>query len=91
LGEYRLRNQSSLFHLGHIRSTFSMTAPERDRIVQDPKILDGKAAIRGTRISVGLILDKMARGGTIESILASYPHLQREDIQSVLVHNAEFH
>jgi uncharacterized protein (DUF433 family) len=67
-----------------------MTAPELDRIVQNPKILGGKATIRGTRISVALILDKMAWGGTIESILASYPHLQREDIQAVLAyaHNA---
>ncbi len=63
-----------------------MTAPELDRIVQDPKILGGKATIKGTRISVALILDKLAWGGTVESILASYPHLQCEDIQAALAH-----
>lgn len=56
-----------------------MTAPERDRIVQVPKTLCDKATIRGTRISVAMMLDKMAWGGTIENILASYPHVQRED------------
>jgi len=63
-----------------------MIAPELDRIVQDPKILGGKATIRGTRISVALILDKLAWGGTVESILESYPHLQREDIQAALAY-----
>jgi uncharacterized protein (DUF433 family) len=63
-----------------------MSAPEPHRIVHDPKILAGKATIRGTRISVALILEKMAWGGSIESILASYPHLQREDIQAALAY-----
>jgi uncharacterized protein (DUF433 family) len=63
-----------------------MTAPELNRIVHDSKILGGKATIKGTRISVAIILDKMAWGGTFESILASYPHLQREDIQAALAY-----
>ncbi len=63
-----------------------MTAPQLDRIVQNPKILGGKATIKGTRIGVALILDKLAWGETIESILESYPHLQREDIQAALAY-----
>jgi uncharacterized protein (DUF433 family) len=63
-----------------------MNAPQLDRIVHDPKILGGKASIKGTRISVALILDKMAWGGSIDSILASYPHLQRDDVQAALAY-----
>jgi uncharacterized protein (DUF433 family) len=63
-----------------------MTAPQLDRIVHDPKILGGKATIKGTRISVALILEKMAWGATIENLITSYPHLQREDIQAAIAY-----
>ena len=49
-------------------------------IESNPKIMFGKPAIKGTRITVELILDKLSNGETIEQILASYPHLAREQI-----------
>lgn len=46
----------------------------------NPKIMVGKPVIKGTRITVELILEKMAAGETVEEILSSYPHLTREQI-----------
>ena len=54
------------------------------RIVQDPEILDGKPVIAGTRISVELILEKLAAGWSISEILENYPELTIEDIRAAL-------
>ena len=48
-----------------------------DRIVVDSKILTGKPVVRGTRISVELVVELLAAGGSHAQILASYPHLTR--------------
>lgn len=61
----------------------------RDRIVSDPEILVGKPSIKGTRISVELILGWLANGWTHEAILESYPQLVREDILAALAFAAE--
>jgi uncharacterized protein (DUF433 family) len=61
----------------------------RNRIVSDPDILVGKPTIKGTRISVELILGWLANGWTHEMILESYPHLTREDILAALGFAAE--
>jgi len=54
-----------------------------ERIVSDKNILLGKPVIKGTRISVEFILERLAHGWSEEKILASYPHLTKEDIQAV--------
>ncbi len=46
----------------------------------NPKIMFGKPVIKGTRITVELILEKIATGESVEDILSSYPHLTREQI-----------
>lgn len=56
----------------------------RERITSDPAVLVGKPVIRGTRISVELILGWLANGWTYEQILESYPHITREDILAAL-------
>ncbi|MEK7843454.1 MAG: DUF433 domain-containing protein [Pseudomonadota bacterium] len=56
----------------------------RDHIISDPDILVGKHAIKGTRISVELVLDHLANGWTFEEILDSYPHITREDVMACL-------
>src|SRR3989304_1632261 len=61
----------------------------RDRIVSDPEILVGKPIIKGTRISVELILGWLANGWTFEQILESYPNIIREDILAALAFAAE--
>jgi uncharacterized protein (DUF433 family) len=60
-----------------------------DRIIVDSKILTGKPVIRGTRISVELVVEPLAAGWSHAQILASYPHLTEEDIQSCLAYAGE--
>jgi uncharacterized protein (DUF433 family) len=57
-----------------------------ERIVSDKTVLLGKPVIKGTRISVEFILERLADGWTEEKILQSYPHLKREDIQAVFAY-----
>ncbi len=54
-----------------------------ERIVSDKNVLLGKPVIRGTRISIEFILERLANGWNEEQILQSYPHLKKEDIQAV--------
>ena len=61
----------------------------RDRVVCNPEILVGKPTIKGTRISVELILGWLANGWTFEQVLESYPHITRDDIQAALAFAAE--
>ena len=51
-----------------------------------PGVITGKPAIKGTRIGVDLILEKMAYGDTIEDIQAAYPHLTLESIRACLAY-----
>ena len=55
-----------------------------ERITVDPDVLVGKPVVRGTRISVELVIDLLARGYTNEQILQQYDHLSLEDIQACL-------
>ena len=57
----------------------------REELIQeDPSIMMGKPVIAGTRITVELILEKLAAGETIEQMLAAHPRLTREAIQAAL-------
>jgi uncharacterized protein (DUF433 family) len=53
-------------------------------IVSDPEILNGKPIVKGTRISVALILQCIASGLTKEEILRGYPTLSREGLEAAL-------
>jgi len=61
----------------------------RGIIQATPSIMMGKPVITGTRITVELILEKLAAGETVEQILAAHPRLTREAIQSALAFAAE--
>ena len=52
------------------------------RIVIDPQIMFGKPVIKGTRITVELILRKLGEGMTDQQILEHHPHLTKEDIHA---------
>jgi len=60
-----------------------------DRIEINPKIMVGKPIIRGTRITVELILRKLAEGATGEDLLDAYPRLTHEDIQAAIGYAAD--
>ncbi len=61
----------------------------RDRITVDPRILTGKPVIKGTRISVEMIVDLLAAGWTYEQILDSYPTLKAGDVRACLAYASE--
>jgi len=56
------------------------------RITVNPKIFGGKPIIRGRRIAVEHVLDMLAVGDTVETILSGYSFLEREDIQACMVY-----
>ena len=59
------------------------------KIVSDPKIMMGKPVISGTRITVELILEKLAAGETPEQILEAHPRLSDEGIKAALAFAAQ--
>ncbi len=50
----------------------------------NPKIMAGKPVIRGTRVTVDLVVGKLAAGESVDDLLLSYPHLRREQILACL-------
>ncbi|PTL36460.1 hypothetical protein CLG94_03625 [Candidatus Methylomirabilis limnetica] len=54
------------------------------RIESNPAIMMGKPVVAGTRITVELILEKLAAGETVEQLLAAHPRLTREGILAAL-------
>lgn len=56
------------------------------RITADPAVCQGKPCIRGLRFPLSRLLGLLAAGETPESILASYPYLEREDIREALLY-----
>jgi uncharacterized protein (DUF433 family) len=54
------------------------------RIVADPRVMMGKSVIEGTRITVELILTRLAEGRSVADILTEYPHLIEEQITAAI-------
>jgi len=61
----------------------------KEIITADPKIMLGKPIIKGTRITVELILKKLSDGMDINEIILSYPNLTKIDIMAALSYSAE--
>jgi uncharacterized protein (DUF433 family) len=61
----------------------------RTHIVIDPEIRFGKPCIKGTRITVGDILQWLSGGMTEQEIISDYPELQRTHIRAALAFAAE--
>jgi uncharacterized protein (DUF433 family) len=59
-----------------------------DRITFDPRVLGGRACIRGMRIPVSVIVGQIAHEATFDEILTGYPDLEREDIQQAIEYAA---
>lgn len=58
-------------------------------IESDPTVMMGKPVIKGTRITVELILEKLGAGETIEQVLEAHPRLTREAVLAALRFGAE--
>lgn len=59
----------------------------QEKIITDHQILLGKPTVRGTRITVELILKKLAQGATQHDILKMYPQLCMEDVNAAILKN----
>ncbi len=60
-----------------------------DRIEINPKVMMGKPVIRGTRLTVELILRKLSEGAGEKDLMEAYPRLSREDIQAAIRYAAD--
>jgi uncharacterized protein (DUF433 family) len=54
------------------------------RITMDPDIMGGKPCIRGMRVTVGMIVEALSAGRTVEQLLADFPYLEEPDIRDAL-------
>jgi len=55
-----------------------------DRITHDADVMGGKACIRGMRVTVGMIVNQIGSGRSVDDVLADYPYLERDDIMQAL-------
>ena len=59
-----------------------------DKITVDPKICLGQPTVRGTRITVSVILKMLATGKTVQEIIEAYPELDQEVVQQAMKYAA---
>lgn len=62
-----------------------------DTIVSDPAVMMGKPVIRGTRITAELILEKLAHGDSMETILNAHHNLSKEMVLAAVDYAAKVH
>jgi len=60
-----------------------------NRIEINPEIMLGKPVIRGTRVTVELLLRKLSQGASEKDLLEAYPHLTSEDIKAAIGYAAD--
>ena len=56
------------------------------RIELDPRVCNGQPVIKGTRIPVSVVLERLAAHESWEAILSAYPELKKEDIQEAILY-----
>jgi len=61
----------------------------KERITSNPDVMIGKPVIKGTRITVELIVKRLSEGMSNQELLEAYPHLTIEDIFAALAYSAD--
>ncbi len=61
----------------------------REHIERIPGVLGGKPKVKGTRLSVELILARLGEGWSVEQLIEAFPHLKAEQIQACMAFAAE--
>ncbi len=61
----------------------------REMVVSNPGVMMGKPVIAGTRITVELILEKLAAGETVEQLLDAHPRLTEDAVRAALAFAAD--
>ncbi len=59
------------------------------RITIDPEVMGGKPCIRGMRVTVGMVIESMAAGRSVEQLLEDFPYLEEADIRAALAFAAQ--
>jgi uncharacterized protein (DUF433 family) len=59
-----------------------------DRITYHPDVMEGRACIRGMRVTVSLIVNLVATGMSTEEIIEAYPDLEPDDVRQALQYAA---
>ena len=59
------------------------------RIAVDPKIMLGKPVIKGTRLPVEIIVEKVAYGASVDDLKKDYPFLKKDDVRAALLYAAK--
>lgn len=60
----------------------------QDYIEQRPEVMQGKPVLKGTRITVEHVLERLADGGTVDDLLAAHPRLNQELVRAALAYAA---
>lgn len=61
----------------------------KKQIERNPEVMQGKPVIKGTRITVELLMRKLASGYSLSDLIESYPHLKKEQILAALEYAAD--
>ncbi len=61
----------------------------KGKIESNPDIMLGKPVIKGTRITVELILKRLSEGASMDEILEGYPNITKDDILACLSYSAD--
>ena len=61
----------------------------RSHVESNPEILYGKPVVKGTRIPVDLLLEKLASGDELSDLLEAYPKLSKEDLYACLMYASD--
>lgn len=59
------------------------------KVTTDPAVMLGKPVIRGTRLTVEIIIEKLAFGKTADDVIKDYPFLTRDDVKAALLYAAK--
>lgn len=63
---------------------------QHQRIERDPDVMVGKPVVRGTRVTVELILREIAAGRSFAEVVDAYPRLTTDDIAAALAYAADY-
>jgi len=66
-----------------------MAESRHPRITVDPGVMVGKPCIKGTRITVELVLRKLAGGMSPDAIVDDHPHLTKDDVRAAVAYAAD--
>lgn len=60
-----------------------------NKVIANPEIMLGKPIIKGTRITVELILRKLSEGISVDELIVAYPHLSKKDVYAALTYASD--